>query len=50
VSAAVVDRLREQHHIYMLGDSRMNFAGIMPQTASYVAAALAKTIALERAA
>jgi len=50
VSGAVVDRLREQHHIYMLGDSRMNFAGIMPQTASYVAAAVAKTIALERAA
>jgi aspartate aminotransferase len=37
VSAAVVDRLREQHHIYMTGDSRMNLAGIMPDNARYVA-------------
>jgi aromatic-amino-acid transaminase len=50
VSGAVVDRLREQHHIYMLGDSRMNLAGVMPQNAAYVAEAVAKTIALERAA
>jgi aspartate aminotransferase len=50
VSGAVVDRLREQHHIYMLGDSRMNLAGIMPHNAAYVAEAVAKTIALERAA
>ncbi len=50
VSPGVVDRLREQHHIYMLGDSRMNLAGIMPQNAAYVAEAIAKTVALERAA
>jgi aspartate aminotransferase len=50
VSGAVVDRLREQHHIYMLGDSRINLAGVMPQNAAYVAEAVAKTIALERAA
>jgi aspartate aminotransferase len=50
VSGAVVDRLREEHHIYMLGDSRMNLAGIMPHNAAYVAASVAKTIALERAA
>ncbi len=50
VSGAVVDRLREQHHIYMLGDSRMNLAGIMPHNAAYVAEAVAKTVALERAA
>jgi len=50
VSGAVVNRLREEHHIYMLGDSRMNVAGIMPHNAAYVAAAVAKTIALERAA
>jgi aspartate aminotransferase len=50
VSRAVVDRLREEHHIYMLGDSRMNLAGIMPHNAAYVAASVAKTIALERAA
>jgi aspartate/tyrosine/aromatic aminotransferase len=50
VSTAVVNRLREQHHIYMLGDSRMNLAGIMPHNAAHVAEAVAKTIALERAA
>jgi aspartate/tyrosine/aromatic aminotransferase len=50
VSGAVVDQLREQHHIYMLGDSRMNLAGIMPHNAAYVAEAVAKTVALERAA
>jgi aspartate aminotransferase len=37
VSTAVVDRLREHHHIYMTGDSRMNLAGIMPDNAHYVA-------------
>ena len=37
VSAAVVDRLRDHHHIYMTGDSRMNLAGIMPHNAAYVA-------------
>jgi len=50
VSGAVVNRLREEHHIYMLGDSRMNVAGIMPHNAAYVAAAVAKTLALEHAA
>jgi hypothetical protein len=34
----------------MLGDSRMNVAGIMPHNAAYVAAAVAKTMALGRAA
>jgi aspartate aminotransferase len=37
VSPTVVDRLRERHHIYMTGDSRMNLAGIMPHNAAYVA-------------
>jgi aspartate aminotransferase len=41
VSARAVDRLREQHHIYMTADSRMNLAGIMPHNADYVAAAIA---------
>ena len=50
VSPAAVERLREEHHIYMLGDSRMNVAGLMPQNAAYVAAAVAKTLAMERAA
>jgi aspartate aminotransferase len=46
VSAAVVDRLRERHHIYMTSDSRMNIAGIMPQNVAYVA----ESIAAERTA
>jgi aspartate aminotransferase len=50
VSPTAVDRLREEHHIYMLGDSRMNVAGLMPHNAAYVAEAVAKTLALERAA
>jgi aspartate/tyrosine/aromatic aminotransferase len=50
VSAAVVERLREEHHIYMLGDSRMNLAGVMPHNAAYVAEAVAKSLAVERAA
>jgi aspartate aminotransferase len=37
VSAAVVERLRERHHIYMTSDSRMNLAGIMPHNVAYVA-------------
>jgi aspartate aminotransferase len=41
VSTAAVDRLRDKHHIYMLGDSRMNLAGIMPDNAGYVADCIA---------
>jgi aspartate aminotransferase len=37
VSPAIVDRLREEHHIYMTNDSRMNLAGVMPHNAAYVA-------------
>lgn len=36
----VVERLREHHHIYMLGDSRMNLAGITPSNAAYVASSI----------
>jgi aspartate aminotransferase len=50
VSSAAVDRLREQHHIYMLQDSRMNLAGVMPHNAGYVAESVAKSLAMERAA
>ena len=46
VSTTIVERLREDHHIYMTGDSRMNLAGIMPHNVAYVAGA----IAAERAA
>jgi aspartate/tyrosine/aromatic aminotransferase len=41
VSAKIVDALREQHHIYMTADSRMNLAGIMPHNVAYVAEAIA---------
>jgi len=41
VSRQAVERLREKHHIYMTGDSRMNLAGIMPDNVTYVAAAFA---------
>jgi len=41
VSPAVVDRMRDTHHIYMTNDSRMNLAGIMPHNVAYVAGAIA---------
>jgi aspartate aminotransferase len=41
VSRDAVERLREKHHIYMLPDSRMNLAGILPQNVAYVAEAFA---------
>jgi aspartate aminotransferase len=41
VAGGAVDRLREKHHIYMLPDSRMNLAGILPQNVTYVAEAFA---------
>jgi aspartate/tyrosine/aromatic aminotransferase len=41
VSTPAVDRLRDKHHIYMLADSRMNLAGIMPHNAAYVADCIA---------
>jgi aspartate aminotransferase len=41
VSRQAVERLREKHHIYMTGDSRMNLAGIMPDNVAYVAEAFA---------
>ena len=44
VSTQTVERLREKHHIYMLPDSRMNLAGLMPHSASCVAEAIAAEI------
>ena len=41
ISSAAVDALREQHHIYMTADSRMNLAGIMPHNVAYVAESIA---------
>jgi aspartate/tyrosine/aromatic aminotransferase len=41
VSAQAVERLREKHHIYMMSDSRVNLAGLMPHNVDYVADAIA---------
>jgi aspartate aminotransferase len=41
VSSDVVEALRTRHHIYMLTDSRMNVAGIMPHNVAYVAESIA---------
>ena len=41
VSSEVVEALRTRHHIYMLTDSRMNVAGIMPHNVAYVAESIA---------
>jgi aspartate aminotransferase len=41
VSVEAVERLRGEHHIYMLSDSRMNLAGITPHNVAYVANAIA---------
>jgi aspartate/tyrosine/aromatic aminotransferase len=48
VSSAVVDRLRDQHHIYMTSESRMNLAGILPHNAAYVAESIAAELKRER--
>ena len=49
VSSRAIDRLRENHHIYMTADSRMNLAGIMPHNVTYVAEAFAAECAAEAA-
>lgn len=49
VSSQTVERLRERHHIYMLSDSRMNLAGIMPRNAGYVAESIAAELQLPSA-
>jgi len=41
VSGPAVERLRDEHHIYMLPDSRMNLAGITPANVGYVADSIA---------
>lgn len=44
VSPGTVARLRDEHHIHMTPDSRMNLAGIMPHNAAYVAEAIAASL------
>jgi aspartate/tyrosine/aromatic aminotransferase len=41
VPPQAVDVLRDEHHIYMTQDSRMNLAGIMPHNVDTVAKAIA---------
>jgi aspartate aminotransferase len=48
VTSAVVDRLRDQHHIYMTSESRVNLAGILPHNAAYVAESIAAEISRDR--
>ncbi len=43
-SPEAVTLLRERHHIYMLGDSRMNLAGLMPDKVPYVADSIASVL------
>ena len=40
----VVLRLREEHHVYMTADSRMNLAGVLPGNAAYLAEALCRVM------
>ncbi|WP_368185296.1 aromatic amino acid transaminase [Aestuariibius sp. HNIBRBA575] len=44
VSPEVVEQLRTEHGIYMVGDSRLNIAGLNEQTVPILAAAVAKSI------
>lgn len=37
IPAPLVLRLREQHHVYMVPDGRMNIAGVTPQNVGYLA-------------
>jgi aspartate aminotransferase len=46
VSPAAVARLREEHHVYMTTDSRMNVAGVMPRNVDYLAGAIAAVLKL----
>ena len=48
VSPQAVERLRDQHHVYMMHDSRINLAGIMPHNVEYLAQAVAQAVAAER--
>jgi aspartate/tyrosine/aromatic aminotransferase len=41
VSGEAVEALRDQHHLYMTADSRMNLAGLMPHNVAYVAESIA---------
>jgi aromatic-amino-acid transaminase len=44
-SPAQVEHLRQDYGIYMIGDGRMNMAGLTPDATAYVAQALARVLA-----
>jgi aspartate/tyrosine/aromatic aminotransferase len=44
LSPAQVDRLRDQHHVYMTADSRINVAGVMPHNAQLLAESIAAVL------
>ena len=44
LTEAQVNRLREEHGIYMVGDSRINIAGLNAKTVPILAAAIALVI------
>jgi aspartate aminotransferase len=44
IAAEAVVRLREQHHIYMTPDGRINLAGLTPDNVAYVAQAIAREL------
>jgi aspartate aminotransferase len=43
-SSEAVARLREKYHIYMVGDSRMNLAGVTPHNVEYLAESIASVL------
>ena len=44
ISVAQVHALREQHHVYMTDDSRMNIAGLRQENLEYFARAVAQVL------
>ena len=44
LSSEMVETLRRDHAVYMVGDSRINIAGLSAQTVPILASAIAQTI------
>lgn len=45
IDRETIDRLRAEHHVYIVGSSRINVAGLTRSKVGYIAEALAATIA-----
>ncbi|HVC00675.1 MAG TPA: amino acid aminotransferase [Steroidobacteraceae bacterium] len=41
---AAIERLREEYHVYVMADGRMNLAGVMPSNAEYLADAIVRVL------